>query len=418
MRRVVIGWVICSAGALACAACSNTGTREAQRAGETKAAPRKVELVQAETAPMDQRIVIAGTLAAQDEVAIKAKVPGRLAAIHVDLGSVVKRGQVLAEIEAVDYRLRVEQALAALGQARAALGLAPDDDAAEVDVENTSGVREASATLAEVESSLERARSLIEKKLIGRAELESASAAHLRAESAVARAREEVYARIALLKQRKAELALARQQLSDASIRAPLDGVVQLRKVSAGELLAQGADLVTVVRIDPLRLRVEVPERDAARVSVGQTVSLRVDDQERVYAGRIARLAPMLDAQNRTLTVEAEIPNPGTLRPGSFARAVIALGASAPVLTVPKSAIVVFAGIAKVITVKDGKAVETPIEVGRATGDRVEVIKGLDAGASVVRAPGSLQQGQPVALDDARRGPSAALHHERAESVD
>lgn len=385
-------WCLCTVLAVGC---SNAEARNGKR-GASAEEKRKVELVQVRTAPMDERIVIAGTLAAQDEVAVKAKVSGRLGKLDVDLGSVVRAGQAMAEIEPVDYRLRIEQAASALAQARAMLGLAPDDDTTEVRVDETTGVREATATLVEARASFARAEKLVERSLIGRAEFDTAQATLSRAESGVQRAREEVYTRIALLRQRKAELSLARQQLSDTVIRAPMDGVVQARHASVGVFLAQGADVLTVVRVDPLRLRVDVPEREAARVRVGQAVRAQVDGRDEPIAGTVMRLAPMLNVQNRTLTVEAEIPNPGNLRPGSFTRATIALGASAPVLTVPESAVVVFAGIQKVITVADGKAVETPITTGRRAGDAVEVIKGLDAGASVVRTPGTLQQGQAV----------------------
>ena len=396
-------WVMCAA-LLGC----NAAAKE-QKPNDPQSTPRKVELVRVESVPMDERIVIAGTLAAQDEVTVKSKVAGRLSVIDVDLGSVLKTGQRIAQIEPVDYRLRVEQASAALGQAKAALGIGPDEDRSDIAIEQTTGVREATATFEEARANFERAKTLVEKKLIGRADFDTANAAFLRAQSEVQRAREEVYGRLALLKQRKAELGLARQQLEEATIRSPLDGVVQVRHASAGEFLAQGADVATVVRIDPLRMRVEVPEREAVKVALDQRVSVHVDERSETFSGRVARLSPMLSQLNRTLMVEAEIPNrDGSLRPGTFARAEIALGQSEPVLTVPKQALVVFAGIQKVIAVEGGTAVEKPVETGRSTGALVEVTKGLDGVDAVVLAPGTLQQGQPVEVTGIKRATRAA----------
>jgi HlyD family secretion protein len=360
---------------------------------------RKVELARVQSEQLGEQLDISGSLAAQDEVVVRTKVAGRLASLAVDLGTAVKAQQPIAQIEPVDYRLRVAQAEAALAQARALLGLPPNATSDAVEVDHTTAVRLAQATLVEQRANYERAVQLVDKKLIGRAEFEANHASFLRAESDVQRAREEIYGRLALLEQRKAELGLARQQLADTTIRSPLAGVVQLRSTTAGEFLAEGAAVATIVRVDPLRLRVAVPERDAARVALGQPVAVQVDDGQ--YTGKVARLSPALDAQNRTLVIEAELPNPGDLRPGSFARATIRLGEGEPALAIPESALIVFAGIEKVIVVEDGKAVEKRIETGRHLPGVIEVTKGLALGDQVVRVPGSLQHGDPVQVVDA-----------------
>jgi len=311
---------------------------------------------------------------------------------------VVKRGQAIAQIEATDYQLRVEQAVSSLGQARALLGLPPEGEPVELDVDSTSLVRQALATLEETRANLERARTLNDQKLIAPAELDTAKAAFARAESAVATARDEIRTRQASLRQRSFELRLARQQLADTTVRAPLDGVVQQRLVQAGEYLTAGASVVTVVRVDPLRLRAEIPERDASLVRVGQLVSLTVDGDGSRHEGKLVRLAPALSEQNRALAVEAEIANPGTLRPGSFARGEITVEDGAEGLVVPTSAIVSFAGIEKVIGVEAGKAIEREIKTGRRLDGLTEVLSGVEAGFAVVVEPGNLQQGQPVTV--------------------
>jgi RND family efflux transporter MFP subunit len=179
----------------------------------------------------------------------------------------------------------------------------------------------------------------------------------------------------------------------------PIDGAVSQRQASIGEYLAPGAPVATLVRLHPLRLRLAVPEREAAGVQTGQPVRLTVEGDETEHVGRIARLSPAIQEQNRTLAIEAEIPNEkGALRPGSFARASIVTQVAQPVIMVPASAIVTFAGIEKVITVKDGKSVERRVQTGRRNGARVEIVSGLDAGEPVVAEPGSLTGGQAITV--------------------
>jgi RND family efflux transporter MFP subunit len=211
---------------------------------------------------------------------------------------------------------------------------------------------------------------------------------------------EEIRNRQALLVQRRSELELARQQLTDTAILAPFDGVVQEKRAALGEYLGAAAPIVTIVRIDPLRLRAEVPEREAHAVREGQQVRVTVEGDASVYTGRIARLSPSISSQNRMLIVEAEVRNEGNLRPGSFAKAEIVSedGSTSPV--VPTSAIVSFAGIEKVILIEDGKAVEKPITIGRRTADWAEVLSGLNVGDLIVREPGNLQTGQPVIVTE------------------
>ena len=158
--------------------------------------------------------------------------------------------------------------------------------------------------------------------------------------------------------------------------------------------------MAVLVRTHPLRLRVSVPEREAAAVKIGQPVRVRVEGDPNVYRGSVVRLSPQIAELNRTLLIEAEVPNEkGALRPGSFALVDVVTQADQQIVTVPASAIVVFAGVEKVISVKDGKSVEVRVQTGRREGDRVEVVSGLQAGQPVVVEPGNLAGGQPVKAD-------------------
>jgi len=180
--------------------------------------------------------------------------------------------------------------------------------------------------------------------------------------------------------------------------------VQHLRQAELGlqdrELVAvAGAPIATLVKVHPLRLVLAVPERAAAGIRAGQEVRVTVDGDPTPYRGRVARLSPSIQEQSRTLTVEAEVPNEqGRLRPGAFAKADIVLAADEPAVFVPASAIVVFAGIEKVLTVREGKSVELRVQTGRREGDRVEIVTGVTAGQPIVMEPGNLVGGQPVSV--------------------
>ncbi len=371
------------------------GAAKQNRPSDPKGARQVKTAVVAET-PFGETVTANGTLAAFDQTTASVKVPGRLRAISVDLGSVVARGQVIAQLEPEDYRLRVQQSEAALAQARARLGLTPDGTDDKVDPEQTATVRQARAVLDEARFSRERAAKLVEQGVVAKADFDSADSTFKVAQGRYQDAYEEVRNRQGILAQRRSEVALARQQLKDTAVYAPLDGIVQEKRASVGEYLAAGAPVVNIVRMDPLRLRAEVPERDAHNIHLGQNVRVTVEGDANAYIGQIMRLSPVIAEQNRMLMVEADVRNNGKLRPGSFAHAEIVTNDAKMAVTVPNNAIVTFAGIEKVIVVQNGKALEKPITTGRRSTDFTEIVAGVNAGEHVIVDPGNLQSGQDV----------------------
>jgi RND family efflux transporter MFP subunit len=347
---------------------------------------------------LERTVTVNGTLAAYDQAMLRVKAPGRLQTISVDLGSAVRQGQLIAEIERRDYEIREQQAEAALAQARARLGLSPDGTDDRTDVEQTAPVRQAQAVLDEARATRDRMAALFGQGVVAQSQLDTADASHKVALSRHQDAVEEIHNRQAVLAQRRSELALARQQLADTTIVAPFDGMVQERLTSIGEYLAVGAPVITLVRMDPLRLRAEVPEREAHRVRAGQPVRVTVEGDSTVYRGRIARLSPTIAAQNRILVAEAEVRNNGQLRPGSYARVDIVTEEKSPALVVPATAIRTFAGIEKVVAVESNKAVERPVTTGRRTPEWTEVLSGVQAGDVVIVEPGALRSGEPVTV--------------------
>jgi RND family efflux transporter MFP subunit len=385
--------------AVSAAACSGASSA-APRGAEADADAQPVKVIRIERTPLDQSVTVNGTLAAEEQVMLSLKVTGRLDELFVDLGSPVRRGQVIARLTPTDFELRLRQAETALQQARARLGLDPTGEDDSIDITRTSIVRQAQAALDEARRQRDRFATFVQRGISARADLESAEAQLQIAEGRHQDALEEVRNRQAVLAQRRSEVAIARQQLEDTSLKSPIDGIVRERHAFAGEYRAAGTPIVTVVRQHPLRLQLAVPERAAANVRVGQVVRVIVEGDAEAYRGRVARLSPAITEGTRTLAIEAEVPNEsGRLRPGMFARAEIvtdeALG-----IVVPHSALVVFAGVEKLLVVKDGKVHEQRVRSGRRLNDRIEILEGVAPGDVVVTTPGGLADGTVVRVSE------------------
>lgn len=363
-----------------------------------KPAAKKVKLIAATEQAIENTISVTGTLAAYDQATISSKIAGRLKEISIDLGNIVKKGQLIGQIDPKDYQLRLQQAEAALAQARARLGLTTDGTDEPTDPKQISLVRQAQALVDEAKMKQDRANTLLKQGIISQADFDATETAYKVAVSRYEDALEEFNNRRALLTQRRSELEIARQQITDTAIYAPFDGVVQEKRASLGEYLSPSTPIATIVRIDPLRLRVEIPERETNLIKVGQKVKATVEGNSNVYTGRVMRLSPTLTEQNRMLLVEAEISNNGTLRPGLFVQAQIVVNENLMVTAVPKTSVVTFAGIEKVLTVTEGKAVEKNITTGQRIGENIEIVNGLKTGEEVVVEPGNLQSGQAVEL--------------------
>ena len=387
-------------GLAACGGSASTqgGGRGADaRGGRGAGESREVRVSPAVEDRLVRAITVAGTLAAEEQVTLSLKVTGRLNELFVDLGTPVTKGQVIARLTPTDFSLRVSQADAALQQARVRLGLSPQGDDDKVEIEQTSVVRQARAVMDEARLTKDRNETFVKRGIAARADLDAAEAALKVAEGRYQDSLEEVRNRQAVLEQRRSELELARQALRDTSLTSPLDGIIRERHVTVGQYLAAGSPAVTVVRMNPLRLRVSVPEREAASVRLNQVVHVTAEGNPKIFEARIARISPAIDEATRSLMVEAEVPNPRSeLRPGSFANAEIVTAAAEKAILVPDSALVSFAGVDKILVVKDGKVSEKRVTTGRREGGRVEITVGLAAGDPVIVEPGSLVEGDAV----------------------
>jgi len=305
---------------------------------------------------MERVLRAVGSLLPHEDAAIAAQVAGRIERLDVDLGDRVVAGQELALIDTAAYAALAQRSAANLARAVAAAEAAARD--------------------------LARIRALHDEGITSAGDLD-------RAVSAAQTAAAEV-------KAAEAADAVARLDLARSRVRAPFAAEVAERRLGPGSYASVGTPILRLVRTDPLRLRLEVTERDATAVRVGQPVRLRVEGDDAEHAGRLTRVAPLVGIDDRMLRVEADVPRQGALRPGLFARAEIVVGAEEPSLAVPAAALLTFAGIDKVVVIVDGRAAERSVTTGRRGPDWVEIVDGLDAGATVVLEPGGLRTGDPV----------------------
>lgn len=367
--------------------------------------PRQVRLGAVGEAKLPRELDVPGALAAQEELTLALEVGGRLRTLAVDVGDTVAPGVLLADLDPRDLELAVARAEASIVAATAKLGVAADADLAAYDVDTAPAVREAQAQLQEAKLQRDRAAAMVQQNAQSGSVLDTAVAALAVAESRVAKARDEVKTGIADVKLRRIERAQAEKRLADSRAVAPFAGRVAQRHVSAGQVVAAGQPLLTLLRIQPLRLRLRISERDGAGVAIGQRVDFTVDGVAGpARSGRVVRTGPLIDRGDRTRLVEAEVDNAaGDLLPGAFCRARIVLAEGEPAMVVPRSAVVTFAGVDRVFTVGDGKsggkvAKGAIVEIGRELGDTVEIVRGLPKGARIVVEAKGLTPETPVVV--------------------
>ena len=328
-------------------------------------------------------IEVVGSLEAEDEVTISSQASGNLEEIGVDVGTPVSRGQAIGRIDSRELRLKVEQAEAALRQAEARLGVEPGQ---RIDPQKQPDVVQAKAGLERARYDWTAAQKLVDQGAISRQQLDVAQRAFEQAEARYQSALENVRNLEAVLAEKRASLDLSRKQLNDSAIISPLSGIVKEKLASRGEYLQPGKPVATIVQINPLRLRLEVPEAFAASISRGQSVTLKVDAfADREFQGQIKRINPSVDEKNRSLIAEAEVPNPnGLLRPGMFVRAQVVSKTEGMAMMVPDRAVVSLAGVNKVFVVEGARAVERQVKIGTRDGSLVEILEGVRVGERVI----------------------------------
>ena len=285
-----------------------------------------------EVAPALDRVQAVGSLLADEAVVVRSEIVGRIANLNFEEGQHVDKGAVLVELNSDEWTAAIRQ-------------------------------NEASAALQELK--MKRATDLREKKVISQQEYDEARAA---------------------LDEARAAVELARARYGKAVIRAPFSGILGLRKVSPGDYVKDGQDIVNLEAIDPMKVDFGLPERFAQQVRPGQQVEIRVDAfPDQVFAGEVYAVDPRVDNASRRLPMRARVGNAdGRLKPGMFAEVSLILARRDDALWVPEQAIVPTATAQFVFRVVEGKAVMTPVRIGLRRPGSVEIVEGLKHSDTVV----------------------------------
>jgi len=302
----------------------------------------------------------------------------------------VSKGQMLVRLEDADYKLRVDQAVAQLDSAKAGvrqaeekLGLQPGQ---KFDPERVADVSVARANYNLAESNFQRAQKLIESGDISRAEFDQRKsqrdALKQAYESAIAQARQN-YAAVLVARTNvtnaQTQVDLARRTLSYTVVTAPIGGYVLDRPVDVGTYVSTTTKVATIVKTNPLWIRIDIPEQAVQQIKTWQSVSLSTTSwPDRTFSGRVARISPNVSASSRTLTVEAEIDNRGgALKPGQFATVRILLPQSEAAVLVPQRGLRTISGATYVFVIKNGHAEQRLVQSGQTEGDLVEIKSGV-----------------------------------------
>ncbi len=418
----IILTVIAAFAAMSSACSGSSAANENNAASETPIVD--VTTAQAVVMPIPAYIEATGNLASDAQTDVAPAIAGKVVEVNFDIGSYVNQGDVLLRLDARDAAIRLEQAraqveqqrkaadqaeagaqqaLANLRQTQARLGIG---DGQTFQIKDFSQVKSVTAQLELAEKELKRAERLLESgdiarniydqrksqrdALLGQLDearsnaavaikaIDTARAAYEAAKAAAASAR----AGIATL---QATVAAAEKTLSDNAVRSPISGYVSERTADLGEYISPSAPntkIATIVRTSTLRMKIDIPEQSIGKVATGQGVSLQTSTYpDRNFAGRIVRVAPSLNAQARTLTVEAEIQNvDGLLKPGQFATVRITQSKPENAVMIPVAAVRTDGETNRVFIVKDGMVREQFVQLGLLENQMIQVKQGVAEG--------------------------------------
>jgi RND family efflux transporter MFP subunit len=379
--------VLASIGFSGCTAGDAPGKAADRRSERSK--DIQVTAVPVQAKDFRRNVEAVGSLFPEEEVTVSSEVDGKVDQIFVDVGDRVEAGQPIVGISTVELKLALDQQRALYRQARTRLGLPEDSDDDLSKVTDAAEVKKADADLKQADDTYKRSKVLLEKQLVPQQDVEQAEARLNSTKAAYDLAVQTVQNLRAQLPQYRASMELAEKKLRDAVIRAPFKGQVKERVVAPGQYVKVQTPVMGIVDVDPLRVRLKIPEKMTELVHVGDAVSVSVEAYpNKTFSGKVSRINPSVDQQSRTFEVEALLGNSeGLLKPGFFIKARLGSGKVDQALLVPEDSLSYAFGVYKAFLIQ-GKAVkETEVKVGdRTTDGMIEIISGLKAGDTIALA--------------------------------
>jgi len=440
-QQVLVSWIgiaLCATGG-----CSKSDNKISLTDAPGPAKTLKISTVRAITRQVSSSVQVTGSFLADESSDVAPPAAGRVIATPVDAGAYVQQGEILAKLEDRDAQLRLQAALASEQQAEASLrqaesriGLA---QGGKFDANHVPEVLSAKASydsaLAQAKNSeadAQRYANLIKTGDISQSAYdkartqsdtakEQANSARQLYEAAINSARQNFQGVInaqASLAYARAQTAIARKAVDDTIIKAPFTGYISSRPVAVGQYVALTNKIATLVRVTPLKLQLQVQESNAPELKLNAEVEASVPGYPgRTFHGTVTSINPTVDANSRTIAVEAKFGNQDlALKPGMFATARILLNGSSKGMFLPRSAVLtdVSTNSSQVFFIRDGKARVAVVQLGAVDGDMVQILSGISP--DFVIASDHLQDlydGQPVATETSSA--AAAVRHGEGE---
>lgn len=388
------------------------GARQSANEGTTNSTVEQNPVVTVTVATVESRQVPAyvqatGTLVADESSNIAPKVAGKLSNVSVDVGDFVGQGSVIAKIDDKDARLQlataragVTQAVAAVRQAEARLGLEPNgrfSAAAIPEVQSANAnYQQTLAELRQAEANEKRYRELVETGDVPMMTYEQFRTTRDTARARVAAAKQQLEAAVNTARQsnqaiRSAEagveaartqVSVAEQALTDTVIRAPFSGFISARPVAVGEFVSTATVVATILRSNPIRAQLQISEADVPGIVIGRGVSIQVDAyKDRNFSGTVTAVNPAIDTASRSAMVEASVENgDNALRTGMFATGRITKDGGGAGVFVPKTAVYNDQSTQsyRAFVIVDGVAKLRVLQLGTEEGEFVQILSGLN----------------------------------------
>lgn len=360
------------------------------RAGSAgDASPTSVRVRKALSVKRPATVLASGSVEARETSNVAFQVPGKVARVLVEEGAAVRKGQLLAELDATDYQYALQAATGQVGMAEAA-SLKAQHGARAQELER------ARIGFNRAEDEYRRMKQLYDAKALAPNDFHKVEAAYLAAREQYSEAqegarREDKAAARSAVEQAQAGALVAHKRLADTKLLAPISGMIARRIVNPGETVGAGMPVFTIVDLNPVKVRVGVPETDIARVKAGQTASIQIPAMaDRSFEGRVELVGVAAEPASRTYTVKILTPNPNhILRAGMIAEAQIRTDVTVHALTLPGEAILRDPQGATLVYVyfpERKRVYARRVQVGTVEGREVEITSGLKGDELVVVA--------------------------------
>ena len=338
-----------------------------------------VQTTRVQRISIQRQVDLAGSLISPDQAKVSSEVAGVVRKVLVELGQEVAAGQIVVTLDPREIDLALQRARSQLRQTEAQLGIDGVRVKEPLPEEQISSVRMAIANRDDANAQLRRAQRLKAQNLLSQADLDTAETKVKVTEANYQSAIETVQSLKATLQERRQAVELALKKLGDTDIRVSVAGQVAERLVQQGEYIRENTPIVTIVQMNPLKVKTAIQERYAGLVRAGLPVEFSVESAPgQIFIGKVSNVSPSVDQATRTFTVEILVDNGNRrLKPGFFAKGVIFTNRDENVMAIPEDAISTLAGVSNVYVIENGKARQQMVTLGNRAGNLFEFTGGL-----------------------------------------